>query len=426
MGRTMWRHWGSAFTLIELLVVIAIIAILAAMLLPALASAREKARRAACVNNLNQFGKGFEMYTSDYAGYYPGWLNWGIRGRGSMANTTAPTPTCGNDAAPPYWQTYSDGAETVRVMNGRPDTRDMQGVVQLNYIIGSAFLGPKNTTVAATALKVAPINTGLLMTVGAVPDEKSFYCPSGGNQHRNFTGDLINDSLGDWQKARLGNGGSGAAGYVLTRGDWQRYGGNLPAGCSNFAAIFVSMDYNYRNAPISSDYMYYSAGNSVQLNNPVPLPYARPVVKGEVGCPPFKTQKILGSRALMSDDFSKAGYENGYGRFPFTTATTLDPGRGSAFHREGYNVLYADGSAAWYGDSAQRIIWWDCSLPGSNDESAGTLGGGGNWLGNVNNQHNGVDDAPTSANRPSAANYTPMVWNMLDQARGADVGTTAF
>jgi len=63
-----------AFSLIELLVVVAIISILAAMLMPALHQAREKARQSVCLNNMKQIGFAVHMYLQDWNGCFP--LGW--------------------------------------------------------------------------------------------------------------------------------------------------------------------------------------------------------------------------------------------------------------------------------------------------------------------------------------------------------------
>jgi prepilin-type processing-associated H-X9-DG protein len=109
--------------LIELLVVIAIIAILAAMLLPALSSAKERALRTSCTSNLRQIGIAVNMYTGDANDYMP---------------------TCGWPVGQNPWQTYS----ACRVVPGTMTVR-------------RGFL-----------------SMGLLYRTKAIPDPKVFYCPS--------------------------------------------------------------------------------------------------------------------------------------------------------------------------------------------------------------------------------------------------------
>ena len=119
---------AKKFTLIELLVVIAIIAILAAMLLPALSSARATAKGATCLSNFNQLGKIIMMYLQDNQDCYP-----------SVADWTAPGAKPGVS-----YYLYDRGplANYVEWPKAKPGTGDFLYLGGINRSGGKVYHGP--------------------------------------------------------------------------------------------------------------------------------------------------------------------------------------------------------------------------------------------------------------------------------------------
>ena len=131
------------FTLIELLVVIAIIAILAAILLPALQSARERANSSSCLSNMRQLGQVYMFYNDDYKGYLPCLDNLGGAGARNSHGEAITAKDWLNDLVEKYLRRAKANVTPVEVLfcPSEKEKADITTNYGINYLIATRGAG---------------------------------------------------------------------------------------------------------------------------------------------------------------------------------------------------------------------------------------------------------------------------------------------
>jgi prepilin-type N-terminal cleavage/methylation domain-containing protein len=375
LRRMIRRHCG-AFTLIEMLIVMAIIGILAGMLLPALAKARESARRANCASNLNQIGKTLAIYCIANDDYLPSWACYGST-QGTVEGTIQnPILNYAGHEGPSRHMVIAYGYEFT---TGSPP--------------GPASAGNAN---------FMPVGLGILLARNYLTDAHVLDCPSMKSGAWTYYNDnkycydpvvwkKLADNLGTPEK-------------MFLTGDCSQLF-QTPADANN-SVVGILSSYSYRDTPF-----YYDpnpaggSGDAMGLDDPrhpgqcvVPLDSITPQIFPQFMTPAFKTLRALKDRAICSDTFDYCYNQSIGGGFGFPRGGGL----AGSCHQDGYNVLYGDDHVRWYDDTDHKISSFTRFYYSYN---------GVQYTSNF-----GVDDLTISS--PTSQ----LIWNLFDRAVGLDVG----
>jgi len=351
---------APGFTLVELLVVIAIIAIIAALLLPALISAREKARRTACLNNLRQLALALESYCGDYRGYFPSWAGYGgplePEGIGEW-NIGTVSVDHGRVYDPRNKQWIRQGGSRDRWEKLLYSARGLPPSFFRTIYCGSTTLAdhmvPAEPINPPGGFNMAPVGLGCLLGSHYLDDARVFFCPSTGDDMPADSYKRPTPSDPKYMPAvhtmRELKAAGGFDARTLSHGNWVWHERVIHPLREEPVYLVVQSNYNYRNVPV------YLADEELGIRKSGWLRHTKPLHEIMPGCPTFKTQRQLGDRAIVSDSFSQGDTL----RYPDVHAYHAIAGMGIFAHREGYNVLYGNGNARWYGDAEKRIIWYE-------------------------------------------------------------------